>query len=290
MRWRTGTRRAGLRGSGRRLAGLLLVMLIGGVAGCDAAGPVASAAVRASASVNPNAGAIRVAAATSLADAFNAMKGPFEAANPGMHVVFTFGAAPTLAGQVRVGGFDVFAADDLKIAQTVVTDRRAAGPAQAFAGDRIVLVVPAANPAKVSGARDLARPGVRIAAAAPDAPLSAAVAQVVAQLAPLAGYPADFTAAIASNSRVTQDDARAVLARVENGDADAAFVYASDAQATARVTVVALPDGARVIARFGVVVIATAVDPVAAAAFARWLTTTGQKILADHGFEPPGTT
>ena len=272
-----------------RILGLVLGLAVALVAaGCDA---TTSSRASDAPSANPNAGAIRVAAASSLAIAFTALKGPFEAANPGSHLVLTFGPAQAQVDQVQIGGFDVFAADDLALTQTVVANRHAAGPAQVFAGDRIVLVVPAANPGRISGPHDLARPGVRIAGVVSGAPLAAYTGLVISALAAQAGYGAEFTAAIATNTASRDDDAKGALARVENGQADAAFVYASDATASAKVSVVPLPDQAKISARFAVVIIATAVDPIAAAALTRWLTTKdGRQALAQYGFDPPGTT
>jgi molybdate transport system substrate-binding protein len=228
-------------------------------------------------------------AATSLADAFTATKAPFEAANPGMTVTFSFGPSAAMRTAAEAGGADVFASDDLNNVRSVVTDRLAAGPAPAFATDPIVLVVPAANPGGVSSSADLARPGVRIAGAAPNTALTANAAQVISRLSALPGYPPNFSTAVAGNTAASTDDAGAVLAKLEAGQADAALVFASDAHASPKIQVVALPDGAKVSRTLGVVILAAAGDAAAASAFVLWLTTRdGQATLAQFGYEPVG--
>jgi len=200
-----------------------------------------------------------------------------------------FGPSKALAGQVATGGFDLFAADDLALAQTVVAGRHAAGPAQVFAVDPIVLVVPTANPGGITGPQDLARPGIRIAAGAADASLAGFTTQVLANLASQSAAPAAFTTAVAANTTASTDDSPALVARVGAGQADAAFVYASDVKDASKIAVIALPAAARVSARFAVVVIATAVVVVAAAAVARSLTNAdGTRALTQYGFGPPG--
>ena len=267
-----------------RIAALLVAAVLA-LCACDATAPAPTASE--TPSVNPNAGVVRVAAASSLATALGAQKAAIEAANPGTRVTLSFGPSQTLAAQVQSVGYDVFLSDDLVLAQTIVAGRHAAGPAQVFAVDPIVLIVPIANPGAITGPRDISRPGLRIAAGPADAPLAGFTKQVVANLAAESATPAAFTSAVAANTVSSTDDGPALVARVGAGQADAAFVYASDAKAVSSVAVLALPVPAQVKARFAVVVSATAVDPVAAAGVARWLTNAdGARVLAQYGFEP----
>ncbi|HEY4410318.1 MAG TPA: extracellular solute-binding protein, partial [Acidimicrobiia bacterium] len=58
-------------------------------------------------------GDITVLAAASLTDSFNEMGAAFQAANPGVHVKFSFDSSSTLAGQANQGApADVFASAD----------------------------------------------------------------------------------------------------------------------------------------------------------------------------------
>jgi molybdate transport system substrate-binding protein len=259
------------------------------VAGCEG-GTVAPS--NDTPSANPNAGVVRVAAAFSLTDAFTAAKAPFEAANPGTRLVVTFGPSQALAGQVQAGGFDAFASEDLAGAQAVVASQHAAGPAQVFATDRIVLIVPSANAAGITAPADLARTGVRVATTAPDTPLAAATAALVTALETDAGAPAGYAAAVTANSTSVGNDPRALVTVVAGGKAEAAFAYASDVRNATGVTQIPVTTAlaAKAVTRMAIVVIAAAGDPEAAAAFARWLTTEGGRAaLEPFGFDPPGS-
>jgi molybdate transport system substrate-binding protein len=268
---------------------LVLCATLVAVGGCDDASVAPSADAP---SANPNAGVVRVAAAFSLTDALTAAKAPFEAANPGTRLVITFGPSQAFVGQVQTGGFDAFASEDLAGAQAVVTAQRAAGPAQVFATDRIVLITAAQSTAGVKAPADLARPGVRVATTAADSPLAIATGGILTALETDAGVPKGYADAVRANSTSAGNDPRATVAAVQQGKADAAFVYASDIHAAEGLVQVPLTAtlAPKAVTRFAVVVIAAAGDPVAAAAFARWLTNeAGQAALAPFGFDPPGS-
>ena len=100
-----------------------------------------------------------------------------------------------------------------------------------FAGNRLALVVPASNPAGIASPFDLGRPGVRLVAAGVAVPITAYAAQMVGVLAGLPDAPRDFAAAVEANMVSREDNVRAVLAKVELGEGDAAIVYATDATA-----------------------------------------------------------
>ena len=271
-----------------RVAVLAAVAVAVAVAACGSGSATPAASGTPTGSAGGITATIRVGAAPSLAVAFGEMTAPFEAANPGLHLVVTAGPSQTLVTQVQAGGFDAFAADDLAVAQTVVSNRHAAGPAQVFATDPLVLIVPGANPARIASAADLARPGVRIAAPVAAAPLATATTAEIAALAGQPGFGAGYDAAVVANTTAAGDDPRDPLTKIQKGDADAAFVYATDALGVAGTSAIALPTAGLVTPKFAVVVLATSTNPEAAGAFARWLTTSGgQAILTKYGFGLP---
>jgi molybdate transport system substrate-binding protein len=85
-----------------------------------------------------------------------------------------------------------------------------------------------------------------------------------------------------------EDNVRAALAKVELGEADAAFVYATDAVASDAVDTIAIPAEANVEATYGAVVVGATRHPAEAAALVEWLAgDRGAAVLARFGFEPP---
>jgi molybdate transport system substrate-binding protein len=162
----------------------------------------------------------------------------------------------------------------------------APGPITAFAGNTLVLVVPADNPAGVTSAADLARPGVRVVAAGPDVPITRYTTQVIETLAAMTTDPAAFTAAVTANTVSEEDNVRAVLTKIELGEGDAAIVYATDAAASEEVESVAIPAAADVRATYAAVAIGAAAQPaLAAELLAFLLAPEAQAILQGHGFE-----
>ena len=80
---------------------------------------------------------------------------------------------------------------------------------------------------------------------------------------------------------------RAVLGKVQLGEADAGIVYRSDVASgtPARILVLSVPDEANVIASYPIAVVRSARQPVAAREFVALVTSAvGQRVLERHGF------
>ncbi|MEO8397417.1 MAG: molybdate ABC transporter substrate-binding protein, partial [Chloroflexota bacterium] len=93
---------------------------------------------------------LTVFAASSLTEAFGEIATAFKAANPGTEVVFSFGGSSALATQLsNAAPADIFAsANNSQMAVAQKAGRIAATPApHTFAKNRLVLIVPADNPA-----------------------------------------------------------------------------------------------------------------------------------------------
>jgi ABC-type molybdate transport system substrate-binding protein len=84
-----------------RLAALLAAAVLL-LSACDASAPAPVATE--SPSANPNAGVVRVAAASSLAAVLGTQKAAIEAANPGLRVALSFGPSQAFAAQAPSGG------------------------------------------------------------------------------------------------------------------------------------------------------------------------------------------
>lgn len=254
------------------------------VSGSPAALPAASASPAAGGQ-----GELTVFAAASLKGVLDAMKPAFEAAAPGVTLVVSTDSSAALETQIEQGApADVFLSADLANAQKLADAGFAAGAPQPFAGNRLLVVVPTANPAGVASPADLARPGLKVIAAGDAVPITRYALQVVAKLAALPGYPAGFAAGYAANVVSREDNVRAVVAKIELGEGDAAIVYATDAAASKKVGAIAIPDGANVVATYAGAVVRASRHPAEAAAFLAWLEgAAGQAILASFGFLPP---
>src|SRR5205823_852780 len=158
----------------------------------------------------------------------------FEAAHPGTHVDLVFDSSATLATQVNEGApDDVLATADTKTMDSVTKAGNNAAPAVVFATNVLVLAVPAANPGKVGKVSDLDRPWSTWVQCVSSAPCGRAADALVA------------ANKVSSKPKSLEVDVKAVLTKVTSGEADAGFVYATDARsAGAKVTAIPVPGAA----------------------------------------------
>jgi molybdate transport system substrate-binding protein len=231
---------------------------------------------------------LTVFAAASLNAAFSKLGSAFEAAHPGVTVVFSFDASNALRTQVEQGApADVFASADEQNPGALVAAGLAFGPPTSFAANALTVIVPVGNPAKIATPADLARAGVKVVAAGAAVPITRYVDRLLANLAAQPGYPSDFVTAVTANVVSREDNVKGIVTKIELGEGDAGIVYVTDANASAKVETVPLPDGANVRATYEAVAIRAAAHPALAADFLAFLHgTDGQAMLAKFGFLP----
>ena len=231
---------------------------------------------------------LTIYAAASLKGVLADIKTAYEAANPGTSLTVSTDSSAALRTQIEQGApADVFLSADTKNTQAL-TDAGLADAPVTFAGNKLVVIVPTDNPAGIKTPSDLATVGVKIIAAGDEVPITKYANQLVDNLAREPGYPADFGASYHANIVSREDNVKAVVAKLELGEGDAAIVYETDAKASVKVASVDVPGSAQVIASYAGVVIKASKDPDAATAFLTWLAgPDGQAILAGYGFLPP---
>jgi molybdate transport system substrate-binding protein len=227
--------------------------------------------------------------AASLSDALTEAGNAYESEFTDVSLSVGFDSSSALRTQIEQGApADVFASADTANPQALVDSKLAVGPVVAFAWNELTIVVPRGNPAGIGDPRDLAHPGVRIVGAGEAVPISKYVDACLEKLAALPGYPARYAAGVAANVVSREDNVRAALAKVELGEADAAFVYATDAAGSEAVEEVPIPAAANVAATYGAVAISGSRHPAEAAAFVAWLAgPRGGAVLATFGFPGP---
>src|SRR5262249_33592941 len=167
---------------------------------------------------------LTVFAAASLTDAFPKIN---RAAN------YSFGGSNALAAQIRQGApADVFASANTALPNGLYQDKLCSKPV-VFTRNRLVVIVPHANPAHIRTVYDLRRAGVKIVIAAPGVPVGSYTLQVLRNM--------NLTSILA-NVVSRESDVREVLAKVALNEADAGFVYSTDAKAVpGKVSVLKIP-------------------------------------------------
>ena len=151
-------------------------------------------------------GTLTVFAAASLTGSFEEIADAFEAENPDVDVVLSFGGSSALATQIDQGApADVFAS--ASTAQLT---------GATFATNRLEIAVAVGNPGNVQGIEDFANPDLTFAACAVEVPCGAAAQKLFEQ-----------TRVVPSIDTYEQD-VKAVLSKVEFGEVDAGLVYVTD--------------------------------------------------------------
>ncbi len=229
-------------------------------------------------------GEVIVSAASSLTDAFTELAAAFEAEHESVTVELNFGSSSSLASQIVEGApAGVFASANQARMQVVVDADLASAP-QVFAQNRIVVVTPADNET-VQKFHDIAADGVRLVLAGAEVPVGDYARQAIA--AADAGRPGFQDAALA-NLVSEEANVRAVLTKVELGEADAGVVYETDAAISGdAVRVVPVPGEYVSPAVYPIAAVGEDPSEVARAFVAYVLSPEGQAILAKYGFSAP---
>ncbi len=224
-----------------------------------------------------------VAAAVSLREPLETIAHGFETEHPGAHVQLVFGASSALAAQARAGApLDVFvAADEESITALAAAGLVREGSRRLIAGNQLVVIAAAELKIPLARVADLARPEVRRIA-------------LPERAVPLGHYAREWLESQGLLESLTPrfiptEHARATLAAVDAGNADAGIVYATDARLATSARVAFVPPPAE---QPRIVYVAVLLAKARAPALAEQFMTTlagvdARTALAAAGFSPP---
>ena len=233
-------------------------------------------------------GEITVFAASSLTDAFKEAGTAFESKHPGTKVTFNFAASSALAVQINeLAPADVFASAD-QVQMKLVTDKANAIEPLVFVKNTPVVVVPKTN-SEVATFTDLAKADVKLVLAGPTVPIGRYAREIFVNASGAGGVSADFSTKVLANLKSEEANVRAVLTKVQLGEADAGVVYKTDVGAAANdVRVVEIPAAYNVVAEYPIAVVKHSKNSATAAAFVAFIRSDeGQTIMEQYGFTRP---
>jgi molybdate transport system substrate-binding protein len=210
-----------------------------------------------------------VFAAASLTDAFPKI---------GPNARYSFAGSNALAAQIRQGApADVFASANLKLPFGLYGDGHCSRPV-VFTRNALVVIVPRANRKRIKSISELKRKGVKVVIAAKGVPVGDYTLQVLQKLE---------LNAVLSNVVSRETDVREVLAKVALDEADAGFVYSTDARTVPKkVRTISIPPRGRPNIEYGICVVLAGNKAAGHTFVKRVLSSTGQKILLRYGFLP----
>jgi molybdate transport system substrate-binding protein len=258
------------------LAGLLVVLLatvVGFVGGPP------------SAAQQPTTGSITVSAAISLKDALGQLGPMYEKRVPGAKVTFNFGGSGTLAQQIEQGApVDVFFSAATKEMNDVAAAGLVLGAPQNIVTNSLVLITPK-DQTSVMTLENLTAPSVKkIALGEPKTvPAGMYARESLGKLGLLGALEPKI---------VYAKDVRAVLTFVETDNADAGFVYVTDALQSQKVrTVVTVPADSHDPIVYPAAALKNSKNPELAKAFVDFLSgSDAMVVFQTFGFTPPEKT
>jgi molybdate transport system substrate-binding protein len=213
---------------------------------------------------------LNVYAAASLTDAFPAIDGAER---------YSFAGSNTLAAQITQGApADVFASANTTLPDQLFAKGLVTKPV-VFTRNTLVLIVPTSNPADIHSVYDLRRSGIKLVVAAPAVPVGGYTVQILKNMA---------LSSVLQNVVSRESDVREVLAKVALGEADAGFVYSTDARTVSgKVTVLKLPAWAQPKVQYGIAIVTASGNRAAAQAYITKLISKGaQAKFVAAGFLP----
>ncbi len=299
----------------RTIIGLAMLLFVITLSGCDSGSagnavvnptsttgvsigtPVSSPAASASMpTASSGSGKLTVYAAASLKDSFTKIGKDFKASS-GNDIEFNFAGSQQLVTQLQSGAqADLLVTADLPTMLTAITASLVTKDIeQELATNNLVVILPPQNPANIQSLKDLANPGVKIDLAADTVPVGKYAQQALTRLSAESGYGSDFKAKVNANVISREDNVKAVVAKVQLGEADAGIVYSTDAIAaqsgpTANMPVktITIPANDNPLAVYYIAKLNGASNPIAADVFIKYaIQGAGRDTLASFGFGHP---
>jgi molybdate transport system substrate-binding protein len=192
---------------------------------------------------------------------------------------YSFAGSNLLETQIRNGApADLFASAAPLNTQRLFKDGLVHRPVT-FTANRLALIVPSSNPAGIRSVYDLRSKDVKLVIAGAAVPVGGYTRTVLRKLA---------LSSVLSKVVSQESDVRAVTGKVALGQADAGFVYVTDARAVSdQVTVIRIPAWAQPRVRYEIAVVSRSSRKAAAQAWIRMLLSArGQAALRNYGFLP----
>lgn len=226
---------------------------------------------------------LTVSAAASLTNAFKELAPAFQASRPGVTLRFNFAASGVLLQQVAQGApVDVFiSADQATVLRGIEQKLLDAEGKRDFASNAVVLIAPVTDPAELKTLADLRKPAIRRVAVGKLA--SVPVGRYTKEVLDSAQLWAELEPRL-----VYGDSVRQVLDYVARGEADAGFVYRTDAAIGGDKVRVVLTATGHTPVTYPVAVVSDSRQKTLAREFMTYLVSSeASTVLARHGFGKP---
>ena len=233
---------------------------------------------------------LTVFTAASLTGAFGEI-GQMYKNETGISVAFNFDGSQALRTQMENGAYaDVFASANEKQMKATEKDGLMNNSSVViFTKNKLSLIVPKDNPAKIVNLSDLAKPGLKIVIGTKDVPVGDYTLQILSKLGNDSAYGPDYKTKVLANVISQETNVNYVVTKVALGEADVGFAYVSDIteDLTSKVDKIDIPDEYNVVAQYPMGVLLESKYPVESQEFiSRVLSDKGKAVLEKYGFAP----
>jgi molybdate transport system substrate-binding protein len=194
---------------------------------------------------------------------------------------YNFAGSDTLATQIAQGApADVFASASPKQAELLYHEGILRRPV-VFATNKLIVLVPASNPAHIRSVYDLRRNGIKVIIGTPTVPVGAYTRQILDSLG--------ITQDVMSNVVDQESDVKGIVAKIALGQGDAGLVYKTDAKpAGKKVQAILIPGWAQPPIRYEMGIVRKSSHLAAARTFIKRVTSLrGRRLLVQAGFGLP---
>ncbi|MCM3784190.1 molybdate ABC transporter substrate-binding protein [Neobacillus mesonae] len=227
---------------------------------------------------------LTVSAAASLTDALEELRPLFEAEYPNIELSFNFGGSGSLQQQIEQGApADLFLSAAEKNMQALLDKNLInADSTKTLLTNELVLIASSGNEQKITSEEDLTSEGIKV------------VAIGIPESVPAGSYAKEALATLGIYEQlepkiVQAKDVRQVLQYVETGNADAGFVYKTDAITSSDVEIVHTVDPENYTAiTYPAGIVSASKHPEEAESFYTFLQSSeAQSIFKKYGFSVP---
>jgi molybdate transport system substrate-binding protein len=233
---------------------------------------------------------LTVFTAASLTGAFGEIGQMFQN-ETNINVVFNFDGSQALRTQIENGAYaDVFASANKKQMNALKNDGLMNNSSIViFARNKLSLIVPRDNPAKIGNLSDMAKPGLKIVMGTKDVPVGDYALQIISKLGNNSSYGPDYKMKVLANVISQETNVNYVVTKVALGEADVGFAYESDIteELASKVDKIVIPDEYNIIAEYPLGMLRESRYPAVGQEFMNLvMSDEGKAVLERYGFAP----
>lgn len=235
---------------------------------------------------------LNILAAASLTEVFADLEKGFEAQHPDIDLQYNFAGTSTLVTQVKEGlDADVFVSantastEELIQAGSIETDA-----AKVFAHNKLVIMVNKTSKVTIKDMEDILQEGVQVVIAEPSQPIGKYTEWMLDAIEEQELFTKDYKKLFLAHVVSMEESVKAVVSKVEMGEADVGIVYATDFtdKNEELVTRIEIPEACNQIATYELATLSGSRHSQMADEFVKYvLSLNGQEELLKYGFMLP---